>query len=231
MPLPFLKCRTAVRPSQVEPPGDLFRDSGSHPEASNESALPRSFHGTPSVVLADICDRFGVGDSVQYGETGKRGTSSSMSASTGNFYALGLGQRPCLAQRFLGSRTVRGQPEIRPLQPAGLPLDRRRVVPEQIHREGRQRPDRERPAEPAATDKPPRRQLQHAIRIRFPESDHGLTLVSLRTRAGSATAARAVASSRGRWCEQFASSGMGPASERRGPCSLIAELPPSDRSR
>lgn len=172
-----MRSRPPARAADPPPPDEPSTGSG------RRSDVARALHGTCGVVLPDVGDRIAAGHPVQYGEAGQRGAGPPVPAGTGDLDALGRGTRPCLAQGIPGSSAVGRQPEVRPAQPASLPVDAGRFVAQQIQREVGHRPRRKGAAESPAANEPARGQSQHARHRGLPGTGHGasVALVPCRT--------------------------------------------------
>lgn len=154
-------------------------------EAQDKAALPGCLHGLPRVMLPHVGDRLPAGNPVQYGQAGQCRTGAATPTGAGDLDSLGLGARPCLAQRGCGRLAIRRQPEVAPVDPSGFPRDGRRLVTKQIERELRRRPSRKRAAQPSAAHETPRGQPKHSRSRRIPGRDHRLSLTPPRPAPGT----------------------------------------------
>ena len=120
----------------------------------DEAALPGSFDRARRVVRPDVFDGLLARNAVEYREAGQRGPGASLTARTSDLDPLRLGPGQGLFKGFSGGDGIGREPEIRPAQPASLPRNRRRLMPEQIERERRRWPIRQRPAQPTPPHEP-----------------------------------------------------------------------------
>jgi hypothetical protein len=123
----------AIGPAITAEPCSVIRIGGL--ESADEPPLPGRFHRVRVVVLPDVGHRVPRRHAVQDRNAGQGRAGPAAAALAGDLHSLGSCAPPRLPERLFGIAAIRGEPEVRPPDPAHLPGERGRLVAEQINGE------------------------------------------------------------------------------------------------
>jgi hypothetical protein len=120
-------------------------------KVGNVPSLPGRLHRVAVVVPPHECHRLTRRHAVQHGDAGEGGAGPAAAAPAGNLYTLCLGATPGFEQRVPCIARVSREPEVRPPDPACIPIDIDRSFIQQVDGEVREGACRQPSAERTAT--------------------------------------------------------------------------------